>query len=348
MILYKTDRLHKLLPLLEDFPVTIVEKLSDLFKLKWSKDDRTVVMIDSFARWGVYGIVTALFLKASLAVRLRGEFFREQRERLEARSGILRWVQYYGNVLVAKFCLHRANLVLCNSNYLEQVMAPHIKGRRTAVVHNPYTTPSRRAASESQLSEFSGGLNLLTITNFTFRSKCQPVLEAVSDWTPPELWEDLDLYWIICGSGHYKDHLLSLIRKQGLEERVRMIEWSNDVPSLYEWCHILVHPTRLESLPNVVMEAFMLDRPVVTNVDSCGTRELVRDGENGFVVSEAAPFAAAVRSYAESPELRERHAQAGRRLIEYKFSTEAQRREMRKALGSLTGLSSSDNRADES
>lgn len=53
---------------------------------------------------------------------------------------------------------------------------------------------------------------------------------------------------------------------------------------------------------------------------------------NGFVVEDARTFTEALRAYAREPELRRRHAEAGRSLVEERFSVEVQRREMMRAL----------------
>ncbi len=83
-----------------------------------------------------------------------------------------------------------------------------------------------------------------------------------------------------------------------------------------ELADILVLPSRQESLPNVLLEAFACGLPVVcTSVG--GMPELVHDGVNGFLrPSEDAPgLADAVTTLAEDPGLRLRMGRINRRLV---------------------------------
>ncbi len=79
---------------------------------------------------------------------------------------------------------------------------------------------------------------------------------------------------------------------------------------------ILVAPSRLESLPNVVLEAFACSLPVVgTSVG--GMPELVRDGLNGFLrpSEDVAGLADAVATLAGDPALRLRMGRINRRIV---------------------------------
>ncbi len=330
--MYNPRRAHKILPLLEEFVVDRVRGWKDLLRLKRSPGLPTVVVTDGFRSRALFGIISSLLLGAPLVIRLRGEYFREERQRTEALSDRLRWPRHLGLVLLARLCFWRARAVICNSEYLARAMAPYIRGKVVSIVHNPCTVPDPTFFGQ-KVPEFpDGGFRLLTVTNMNLRSKIQPLAEAVGDWIPPELWEEMDLRWVICGSGSHEGRLRALIRERGLDERVRMLGRVENVSAAYEWCSVLVHPTRMDAFPNVPMEAMAHGKPVITNADSCGTREQVFDGGNGFVVEDAGSFLAALRAYAANPKLRERHGRAGKLLVERKFSVEAQRRAMRHAL----------------
>jgi len=116
--IYNKDRAHKILPLLEGLPVILMNKLRDIFRIKNKGNYKHLVLIDSFGRWGVLGIITTLLLKAKLVVRLRGEIFKEQRELLVNDKGFYRWFRYFANLLIAKQCLKMAKMIIYNSIYL--------------------------------------------------------------------------------------------------------------------------------------------------------------------------------------------------------------------------------------
>ena len=311
--------------------MTLVKGWRNLSQIKRTPDVDTVVLVDSFGRAGMLGVLLAAILRAPLVVRLRGDFFREWPERALTRSR-LRWAYARTSLLLAKVCLERAQLIICNSAYLARETMPHVPGKAVTFVHNPYTLPGTDQAPEGGYSLPDTGFHLLTVTNMNLYSKVQPIFEALEDWISPEVWEDMDLHWVICGGGYYEERFRELVRDKGLQDRVRVLGQVKGISEMYEWCDVLVHLTRMESLGNVVMEAMMYGKPVITNADSCGTRELVFDGETGSVIDGADSFLSALRAYAEDPALRDQHGRAGGALVRENFSVDATRREMQRVL----------------
>ena len=87
------------------------------------------------------------------------------------------------------------------------------------------------------------------------------------------------------------------------------IEWpggTDDVPAVWRDSHIAVYPSAYgEGIPKALLEAAASGRPIVTT-DMPGCREVVRDGENGFLVPprDPAALAAAIERLVADPALR--------------------------------------------
>jgi glycosyltransferase involved in cell wall biosynthesis len=342
LYLYNARRAHKLLPLLQSFDVVPAKSWREVARFKRSPDGNDLILTDTFGRFGVTAAVASILLRVPLVFRLRGDFFREQPERAAMSKSRLRRLYYWANVLVARVCLWRARLVICNSHYLARTSAPYTRGKQVAVVYNPYTEPKSSRGGKEARKLPEAGLRVLTVSRMNLYSKIQPIYEAIDEWVPPHLWEEWDLHWVICGGGYHEERLRALVERKGLRERVHILGQVEGIRDMYEWSHLLVHLTRMETLGNVVMEAMMCGKPVITNPDSCGVRELVFDGENGFVVKDAPTLLAALRAYMESPALRDRHGAAGRSLIEANFSVDASRREMERVLKEQFGKRSAE------
>ena len=75
---------------------------------------------------------------------------------------------------------------------------------------------------------------------------------------------------------------------------------------------VLFNPSVTEAFGNVTLEAMACALPVVA-AEASGTTNIVRDGVSGTLVDEYEPdaFAEALGAYAQDPELRHRHGQAG-------------------------------------
>lgn len=317
--------------LVDGFPVVKIPGFASLPRLLFgAKPRQRLVLIDSFGRWGVLGLCASFILRAGLVIRFRGHIFREQHDKLSVDHGLKLRLQCQLRMLAARLCIRRAVLCICNSNFMQEALAPWVGATPLEVVYNPWKGAPPRQGPEIFLP--TGRLHLLTVTNMNLPSKVEPTLEAIRDWLAPDDWEGLDLYWVVCGTGTRCESLRHGVRELGLEDRVRVVGWVGNMGQAYQWSHVLVHLTRLDAFPNVTMEALMAGKPVVTNADSCGTREQIFDDQTGFVVDDPESFRRALTRYADDPALRDRHAAHGQEYIGAHFGIDQQRERMHEVL----------------
>jgi colanic acid/amylovoran biosynthesis glycosyltransferase len=94
---------------------------------------------------------------------------------------------------------------------------------------------------------------------------------------------EMDL--VLAGDGPLRGEIEAAIETQGLGSTVRITGWisSDDVRDEILAARALVLPTFAEGLPVVIMEAMALRRPVLSTYVA-GIPELVRDGENGWLI----------------------------------------------------------------
>ena len=91
---------------------------------------------------------------------------------------------------------------------------------------------------------------------------------------------------LIAGDGPLRDALRRQIEGLGLRKSVELLGRREDIPSLMTRAHLFWHLSESEGLPLAVAEAMASGLPVIGH-DVRGTREVVADGETGFLV----PFA---------------------------------------------------------
>lgn len=103
-----------------------------------------------------------------------------------------------------------------------------------------------------------------------------------------------------------------------------VVEWwgrQDDMPAVYQSAAIVVLPTRYrEGVPRALLEGAASGRPLI-GTDMPGCREVVRDGETGFVVhpGDAGALADALQRLLSSAELRAHFGAAARALALQKF-----------------------------
>ncbi len=118
---------------------------------------------------------------------------------------------------------------------------------------------------------------------------------------------------VIAGEGPERGALLDLARREGVGDRLHLLGWRADTAALLGAADLLVCPSRVEPLGNVVIEAWSAHRPVVAAAAD-GPRELIDAGRDGLLVPMENPkaLANAIASVLEDPGRAMALAEAGR------------------------------------
>lgn len=118
--------------------------------------------------------------------------------------------------------------------------------------------------------------------------------DVLIDVLAQDKWKRRPIQLTFFGSGCNRNWAEDYCRFRGLE-----VNFGGFVPLQEIWRdhHLLVHPTRKEGMPIVIIEAALCGRPVVAAA-TAGIPEFVEDGVNGFL----APFAS-VKLFDEALEL---------------------------------------------
>ena len=88
---------------------------------------------------------------------------------------------------------------------------------------------------------------------------------------------------IIVGKDKHGARYRALAEQLGVSQRIHWAGAVTDPAAWYGLGHALVLPTVYDPFPNVVPEAMASGLPVITS-NSCGGAELIKEGNNGFVI----------------------------------------------------------------
>lgn len=89
-------------------------------------------------------------------------------------------------------------------------------------------------------------------------------------------------HYIIVGQGRKREQLESLIRELGLEEKVKLVGFREDVADFYDAADAFVFPSFREGLSVSLMEAMASGLPVVCSRIR-GNTDLIDDGKGGYL-----------------------------------------------------------------
>lgn len=108
--------------------------------------------------------------------------------------------------------------------------------------------------------------------------------------------EATDVHYIICGRGELEESHKALAKQLGLEGRVHLTGYRNDVADFYQAADVFVFPSLREGLGLAALEAMYCGLPVIA-ARNRGTVEYMKEGSNGFMCDacDADQFAEAIR-----------------------------------------------------
>ena len=135
------------------------------------------------------------------------------------------------------------------------------------------------------------------------------------------LGKGYDPTFVIVGDGPEKGNLRRTIESLKVQSNVFLTGYIRDIQSVFRDLQLMVLPSYTEGLPNVALEALLMEVPVVaTNVG--GTPEIIRNGETGVLIYPASPDQLSDRiiEYLVNPEEFIRMARAGSSLVRKDFS----------------------------
>lgn len=187
---------------------------------------------------------------------------------LAKRKGILqlidRYVTYINDKIVSKYDRF---VVLTNQDRVSWKSQENI-----SVIYNSVTN------TEPEMSSLNNK-NALAIGRLTFQKNIELLVE---------LWGEIskkyhDWSLIIVGTGDSKE-LLNKIEKMNLEHVIQLVPSTNSIEDYYKNSSLYLMTSRYEGLPMVLLEAQSYGLPIVSFDCKCGPREIINDGENGYLI----------------------------------------------------------------
>ena len=127
--------------------------------------------------------------------------------------------------------------------------------------------------------------------------------------------------FIFVGDGYLRAELEKAVEEKGLKNYVIFTGFRADIPEITAIFDLAVLASFFEGLGRVLLEAMVLGKPVVASRVG-GIPEVVIEGVNGFLVSPDDPQALArqIVKLLKDEDLRRRMGQAGKRMIDERFS----------------------------
>ncbi len=125
----------------------------------------------------------------------------------------------------------------------------------------------------------------------------------------PKLKEEIKGFkLLLAGNGSAKDDLEKQIKELGVEEEVTLLGYQPAIERYIRACDLALSVSKREGLPFNIVEAMLTKKPVVVSQNR-GHRELVRDGETGFMTNDQKEYADRIVALSKDKELYDKIAE---------------------------------------
>lgn len=212
---------------------------------------------------------------------------------------------------VIKLIWKNAASVVANSEGLKKLALKSKPDQKIGVIYNGVDTEEFKPGliAERQNETF----RIICVSRLTGRKGIKYLIQAVSILV--KQYPRIKLK--IIGEGDVKQNLEALTRELGLEKSVEfagLVE-HGALPAYYARSHIFVLPSLNEGMSNTMLEAAASGLPLVAT-NTGGSGELVKDGENGFIVEmkNSEDIAEKIKKIITDEKLREKMSQKSREI----------------------------------
>ena len=228
---------------------------------------------------------------------------------------------------VQKFLYSLSHHILANSNAVrEKLITDGTSADKVTVVYNGLDL--RRLETRASRPE---ALAMLGVPDRRFISIVANMRHEVKDYPmflrAARLVKDAipDAAFLLAGEGELSDSLRGLARELGIEDSTFFLGRCENIAELLSVSEACVLSSKAEGFSNSILEYMAGARPVVVT-DVGGAREVVVEGETGYLVSSGddATMATRLIDLLRDPEKARLMGAKGRRVVEEKFSCEAQ------------------------
>ncbi len=126
-----------------------------------------------------------------------------------------------------------------------------------------------------------------------------------------------DAVFVIAGDGHSRDELEQMAAELGIADQVLFVGWQQDLSAFYAAIDVLLFNSNFDAVGRTPVEALAHGTTVVASVTNGGLNELIRHGQDGFLIDthdDEAMAGEIVKLYKE-PDYRNACIESGRKRV---------------------------------
>jgi len=121
-------------------------------------------------------------------------------------------------------------------------------------------------------------LKIITIGRFTDQKDHQTLLKSLN-----EIKDQINFKLLIIGRGVNKYKIVNYIKENNLKSNVKILPFQNNPFKYLRISDLFILTSQFEGLPNVLLEAAVLKKFIISTNCPTGPREILQNGKGGFL-----------------------------------------------------------------
>ena len=178
--------------------------------------------------------------------------------------------------LLRKISYRYSDILVVQTETIRKFFDGKIDGKKLMILPNPI---SNESTQKRILNNWFEKKNIILSVGRLIPSKAHDMLIRAFAQTNHKGWE----LWI-AGNGPEYDKLKKLINELKVADQVKLLGLVKDTPTLYNTSKIFAFSSTYEGFPNALIEAMHFGLACISTDCPTGPAELIKDGENGFLV----------------------------------------------------------------
>lgn len=150
-------------------------------------------------------------------------------------------------------------------------------------VYNPYVTPEMFGDEPAGNAARSDAPLILAVGRLTTQKRLERLIAAFAKVS------DKKARLLILGEGEERERLETQVRQLGLQDRVQMPGFSDNVAEAYRTANLVVLTSDYEGLPAVLLEAMASNCPILTTDCFPAARAIIEGAEGCAIIENTAP-----------------------------------------------------------
>ncbi|HLJ91441.1 MAG TPA: glycosyltransferase [Candidatus Angelobacter sp.] len=239
------------------------------------RDVRPKIVVSTLANMNLTLMSVKPFLPAGTKLLIRESSIASSSLKRERHPAVWEWL--YPRLY------RRADSIICLSDSMVKNMVEcfGLPASKLVRIYNPVDTERVRGAAACENPYSEAGPRLVAVGRLGWEKGFDILIAAM----PAILARFPSAYLTILGRGPLAADLAQQATSLGLGDRVRFAGFQQNPWTYIKYADVLVHPSRYEGCPNVLLEALALGTPVVATDCPGATREIQNDYRNMIVAA---------------------------------------------------------------